>query len=72
MKKCGSWYTSEYIKNIDIYYAKQVSNKTIAKYLKLHCSMLTKDEIRLAYQFYNDIKKLIYLNFLKHLKITVL
>lgn len=60
------------LKNIDIDYAKPVSNKTIAKYLKLHCSMLAKDAIRLAYQFYNDIKKLIYLNFLKHLKITVL
>ena len=55
----SSSYASEYIKNMHIEHAKNVSNKTIAKHLKLppvklHCSMLAEDAIRLAIDDYKS------------------
>ena len=53
----SSSYATEYIKNMDINVAKNVSNKDIAKHLKLppvklHCSMLAEDAIKLAVNDY--------------------
>ena len=53
----SSSYATEYIKNMDLKDAKNVSNKDIAKYLnlppvKLHCSMLAEDAIKLAINNY--------------------
>ena len=55
----SSSYASEYIKNMHIEDAKTVSNKTIAKHLKLppvklHCSMLAEDAIKLAIDDYKS------------------
>ena len=49
----SSSYASEFIKNLHIDDAKKISNKEIAKHLKLppvklHCSMLAEDAIKLA------------------------
>ena len=53
----SSSYATEYIKNMKIDQAKNVSNKEIAKYLKLppvksHCSMLAEDAIKMAINDY--------------------
>ena len=53
----SSSYATEYIKNMNINDAKNVSNKDIAKHLKLppvklHCSMLAEDAIKLAVNDY--------------------
>jgi len=54
----SSSYATELIKNLHLDQAKNVSNKDIAKHLKLppvklHCSMLAEDAIKLAI---NDFK----------------
>ncbi len=61
---CGSAiasysYASEYIKNMNLDEAKNVNNATIAKHLKLppvklHCSMLAEDAIKMAIDDYNS------------------
>ena len=53
----SSSYATEYIKNMNIDDAKNVSNKDISKYLKLppvklHCSMLAEDAIKIAIDDY--------------------
>ena len=53
----SSSYATEYIKNMNIADAKNVSNKDISKYLKLppvklHCSMLAEDAIKIAIDDY--------------------
>ena len=53
----SSSYATEYIKNLDIDKAYTVSNSDIAKHLKLppvklHCSMLAEDAIKLAIDNY--------------------
>tara|TARA_Y100000816_G_scaffold83781_1_gene57470 strand:+ start:147 stop:563 length:417 start_codon:yes stop_codon:yes gene_type:complete len=53
----SSSYATEYIKNMNLDDAKYVSNKDIAKHLnlppvKLHCSMLAEDAIKLAINDY--------------------
>ena len=53
----SSSYATEYIKNMNIDDAKNVSNKVISKYLKLppvklHCSMLAEDAIKIAIDDY--------------------
>ena len=61
----SSSYATEYIKNMNLDEAKNVSNSDIAKYLnlppvKLHCSMLAEDAIKIAINDYknkNDKKK---------------
>jgi len=55
----SSSYATEFIKNLNIEQAYTVSNSDIAKHLKLppvklHCSMLAEDAIKLAI---NDYKK---------------
>ena len=55
----SSSYATEYIKNMNLDEAKNVSNSIIAKHLKLppiklHCSMLAEDAIKAAI---NDFKK---------------
>ena len=54
----SSSFATEFIKNLHLDQAKNVSNKDIAKHLKLppvklHCSMLAEDAIKLAI---NDFK----------------
>ena len=54
----SSSYATEYIKNMNLDEAKNVNNATIAKYLKLpplklHCSMLAEDAIKMAINDYN-------------------
>ena len=61
---CGSAiastsYSTEYIKNKTLEEAEKVTNKEIAKELnlppvKLHCSMLAEDAIRMAVNDYNN------------------
>ena len=53
----SSSYATEFIKNMNIEEAKNVSNKDISKYLKLppvklHCSMLAEDAIKIAINDY--------------------
>ena len=53
----SSSYATEYIKNMNIDDAKNVSNKVISKYLKLppvklHCSMLAEYAIKIAIDDY--------------------
>ena len=53
----SSSYASEYIKNMPIDKAKNINNTEIAKHLKLppvklHCSMLAEDAIKMAIQDY--------------------
>ena len=53
----SSSYATEYIKNMNIKDAKNVTNNTIAKHLKLppvklHCSMLAEDAIKNAINDY--------------------
>ena len=53
----SSSYATEYIKNMNLDEAKNVSNNTIAKHLKLppvklHCSMLAEDAIKNAINDY--------------------
>jgi Fe-S cluster assembly scaffold IscU len=55
----SSSYATEYIKNMNIEDAKNVSNSTIAKHLKLppvklHCSMLAEDAIKNAINDYKN------------------
>ena len=54
----SSSYATEYIKNMKIDDAKNVSNRLIAEHLKLppvklHCSMLAEDAIKMAIKDYN-------------------
>ena len=54
----SSSYATEYIKNMNIDDAKNVSNRLIAEHLKLpplklHCSMLAEDAIKMAIKDYN-------------------
>ncbi len=54
----SSSYATEYIKNMNLDEAKNVNNATIAKHLKLppvklHCSMLVEDAIKMAINDYN-------------------
>lgn len=59
----SSSYATTYIKNMNIEDAKNVSNSIIAKHLKLppvklHCSMLAEDAIKMAINNYkNNLKK---------------
>tara|TARA_B100000902_G_scaffold331304_2_gene328674 strand:- start:736 stop:1161 length:426 start_codon:yes stop_codon:yes gene_type:complete len=58
----SSSYATTYIKNMNLDEAKNVNNATIAKHLKLppvklHCSMLAEDAIKMAIQDYNNKKK---------------
>ena len=55
----SSSYATQYIKNMNLNDAKNVNNTTIATYLKLppvklHCSMLAEDAIKLAIQDYKN------------------
>jgi len=55
----SSSYATEYIKNMNLDEAKNVNNATIAKHLKLppvklHCSMLAEDAIKMAIDDYNS------------------
>jgi len=55
----SSSYATEYIKNMHVEDAKNVSNSTIAKHLKLppvklHCSMLAEDAIKMAINNYKN------------------
>ena len=55
----SSSYATEYIKNMNLDEAKNVNNATIAKHLKLppvklHCSMLAEDAIKMAINDYNS------------------
>ena len=55
----SSSYATEYIKNMNLDEAKNVNNATIAKHLKLppvklHCSMLAEDAIKMAINDYNN------------------
>ena len=57
----SSSYATEYIKNMNLDEAKNVSNSDIAKYLnlppvKLHCSMLAEDAIKIAINDYKNKK----------------
>ena len=57
----SSSYAAQYIKNMNIEDAKNVSNNTIAKHLKLppvklHCSMLAEDAIKNAINDYKNKK----------------
>ena len=54
----SSSYATEYIKNMNLNDAYNISNREIAKYLKLppiklHCSMLAEDAIKMAIDDYN-------------------
>ena len=54
----SSSYATTYIKNMNLDDAKNVNNATIAKHLKLppvklHCSMLAEDAIKMAINDYN-------------------
>jgi nitrogen fixation NifU-like protein len=58
----SSSYATEYIKNMNLDEAKNVNNATIAKHLKLppvklHCSMLAEDAIKMAINDYNNNNK---------------
>tara|TARA_B100000035_G_scaffold278032_1_gene256703 strand:- start:736 stop:1164 length:429 start_codon:yes stop_codon:yes gene_type:complete len=55
----SSSYATEYIKNMNLDEAKNVNNATISKHLKLppvklHCSMLAEDAIKMAINDYNS------------------
>ena len=57
----SSSYATEYIKNMNLDEAKNVSNSDIAKHLnlppvKLHCSMLAEDAIKIAINDYKNKK----------------
>uniref|UniRef100_A0A6C0AXV0 NIF system FeS cluster assembly NifU N-terminal domain-containing protein n=1 Tax=viral metagenome TaxID=1070528 RepID=A0A6C0AXV0_9ZZZZ len=57
----SSSYATEYIKNMNLNDAKYVNNATIAKHLKLppvklHCSMLAEDAIKMAINDYKNKK----------------
>ena len=57
----SSSYATTYIKNMNLDEAKNVNNATIAKHLKLppvklHCSMLAEDAIKMAINDYNNKK----------------
>ena len=57
----SSSYATEYIKNMNLNEAKYVNNATIAKHLKLppvklHCSMLAEDAIKMAINDYKNKK----------------
>ena len=57
----SSSYATQYIKNMNLDEAKNVSNSDIAKYLnlppvKLHCSMLAEDAIKIAINDYKNKK----------------
>ena len=59
----SSSYATQYIKNMNLDEAKNVNNATIAKYLKLppvklHCSMLAEDAIKMAINDYNFKNKI--------------
>ena len=59
----SSSYSTEYIKNKTLEEASKVSNQEIAKHLKLppvklHCSMLAEDAIKLAIKNLDEKKKL--------------
>ena len=59
----SSSYSTEYIKNKTPEEASKVSNQEIAKHLKLppvklHCSMLAEDAIKLAIKNLDEKKKL--------------
>ena len=58
----SSSYATEYIKNMNLDEAKNVNNATIAKHLKLppvklHCSMLAEDAIKMAIHDYFNKQK---------------
>ena len=58
----SSSYATEYIKNMNLDEAKNVNNATIAKHLKLppvklHCSMLAEDAIKMAINDYFNKQK---------------
>ena len=57
----SSSYATEYIKNMNLNDAKYVNNATIAKHLKLppvklHCSILAEDAIKMAINDYKNKK----------------
>ena len=57
----SSSYATQYIKNMNLDEAKNVNNATIAKHLKLppvklHCSMLAEDAIKMAINDYINNK----------------
>ena len=57
----SSSYATTYIKNMNLDEAKNVNNATIAKHLKLppvklHCSMLAEDAIKMAINDYKNKK----------------
>ena len=59
----SSSYATEYIKNMNLDEAKNVNNAAIAKHLKLppvklHCSMLAEDAIKMAINDYFNKQKL--------------
>lgn len=59
----SSSYATEYIKNMNLDEAKNITNSAIAKHLKLppvklHCSMLAEDAIKMAINDYSNKQKL--------------